>query len=133
MLINSSHILLIIAFLALPFKGKAQCPKSDAWVGGRLSGDFVKIVFQNQDQINADRFCSGVKRETRIDSFQVLIMRDTTIIFKIKNVSQRFNGDFKNFIKSVEVKDKIIFYDIWGTDYDGAKIYLDPLEYRIIE
>ncbi|WP_153800782.1 hypothetical protein [Foetidibacter luteolus] len=133
MLLKSKHLLFFTIFFAFSFKGKSQCPKSDAWVGGRLSGDFVKVVFQNQNHINADRFCSGIKRETRIDSFQVMIIRDTTLIFKCKNISQAFNADFKNFIKSVELNDKILFYSIWGTDYDGAKVYLNPLEYRIME
>lgn len=133
MFLKSKHLLFFTVFFAVSFNGKSQCPKSDAWVGGRLSGDFVKAVFQNQDHINADRFCSGIKRETRIDSFQVVVIRDTTLIFKSKNISQVFNADFKNFIKSVQPNDKILFYSIRGTDYDGANVYLNPLEYRIVE
>jgi hypothetical protein len=112
---------------------KTQCPKSDASVGGRLSGEFVMIVFQNQDHINADRFCSGFRKETSIDSFQVMVIRGTQIIFKFKNIGQRFKNDFKNAIKMAEVNDKVLFYDIIGTDFDGTKVYLNPIEYRLIE
>ncbi|HEY4876753.1 MAG TPA: hypothetical protein VIH86_14335 [Puia sp.] len=127
------NIFRVLVVLLLSTKANSQCPKSDAWIGGRLSGDFTKIVFQNQDHINADRFCSGINRETSIDSFYVMIIRDTTIIFKFKNIGQMFKNDLKNVIKTVEVYDKILFYDIWGTDYDGTKIFLNPLEYRLTE
>jgi hypothetical protein len=131
--LKSRFILYIFTFILLSIKAKSQCPKSEAWVGGRLSGEFVKIVFQNQEHIGADRFCSGIRRETSIDSFQVMIIRDTAIIFKFKNIGQSFNSDFKIAIKAVEVNDKILFYDIKGTDYDRSKVYLNPLEYRLTE
>lgn len=125
--------LFLITFLFCSAKAHSQCPKSYAWICGRLSGYFVKVVFQNQDEINADRICSGLRRETQIDSFQVLIIRDSCIIFNSKNIGKIFDRNLKNFIKKVELGDKVLFFNIWGTDYDGTKVYLNPLEYILIE
>ena len=121
------------AILFLSCTANSQCPKSEAWVGGRLSGDFHILVFQNQDRLNADRFCSGIRRETIIDSFNILIIRDTSIVFRSKNIGPVFNSNFMAFTKKLVPNDKVVFYSIWGTDYDATKVYLDPLEYRLSE
>jgi hypothetical protein len=117
----------------LSLNTNAQCPKSRAWVGGRLSGAFVKIVLQNQDRINADRFCEGIRRTTQVDSFSIIIIRDSTIIFRSQNIGNLFDNNFKKQIEKIQINDKMLLFNIWGTDYDGKKVFLDPLEFWVTE
>jgi hypothetical protein len=133
MILIFRNILCFISILFFSLKAYSQCPKSEAWVGGRVSGYFTKIVFQNQDSINADRFCSGVRKETQIDSFSIIIIRDTSIIFRLKNIGSKFENSLKSVIKEAKVNDKVLFFDIWGTDYDKNRVHLDPLEYHLTE
>lgn len=123
-------ILLLILFFSFR-QSRAQCPKSEAWVGGRLSGEFNRTVFINQDRINADRFCNGERKETKIEGFSIIVIRNDTIILSFKNSGYLFQRDLKSFLNKIKINDRVLIYDIRGTDYDGSKIQLNPLEYKI--
>ena len=127
------NVICLAAFLLLSVAGKAQCPGNEASVGGIKSGEFEKTVFQSQTQMDAGSHCGIFDTTTIVDSFQVLVIRNTVILYKGKNTGGVFSSSLKDVMQTITTNDKILFFDICGTGPDGKNVFLNPLEYRITE
>jgi hypothetical protein len=67
----------------------------------------------------------------RVDSFSVMILRDTAIIFRFRNVGMLFQKELKSAFQSLIPQDRVLFYRIYATDPYLRNRLLDPLEYVI--
>jgi len=65
-----------------------------------------------------------------VDSFNVLVMRDTSIIISRKNKGAAFAKELKQLFDDLKVGDKVLAYDIYAT-MTKQKILINPLEYLI--
>lgn len=63
-----------------------------------------------------------------VDSFCIVIIRDTLAIARIKNKGQFFTSDAKAQMSKLAVKDRVLIYDIYGRDFGGKTVFIRPIE-----
>jgi hypothetical protein len=66
-----------------------------------------------------------------IDSFTIILVRNTITILHKKIVGQLFSENLKAELRSVTTNDKIIIYNIFGRDYGDKIVSIRPLEFTI--
>ena len=63
-----------------------------------------------------------------IDSFCVVIIRNTEIVTQINNKGQIFTPSTKAQMSKVAANDRVIIYAIYGRDYGDKKVFVPPAE-----
>ena len=107
-------------------------PKYVAQVGGKGSGNMIKGEFLVQQGVGGLRKLSATHWEPiQVDSFQILVLRDTSVVLRYSNKGNLFEAKLKILLKKLMVSDRILIYDIYATDVGSIKVYLSPLEYKI--
>jgi len=120
---------LLIAFLIHSQAFGQSMPKYAAMVGGKESGQIRRGEFLAQQGVGGMRYIAGNHWERiPIDSFCIVIMRDTAAIAQIKNKGQIFTFDSKAQLSKLAVNDRVLIYDIYGRDYDGKTVFIRPIE-----
>jgi hypothetical protein len=103
-----------------------------ATVGGEWSGSMKKGHFLAQTGVGAfHRVSFNHWERIKVDSFNVTIVRDTSIILMTKNAGNVFHENLKTLLKGIMTGDKVLIFDIYATDLSKKKVFLAPLEYLI--
>jgi hypothetical protein len=127
----SLKLLVLIAFAHLMHNdsfGQAF-PKYAAMVGPKESGQMIRGEFLAQQGVIGLRFIKGNHWEPiPIDSFSIVVIRDTAIVMQLKNIGQTFTDYSKAQLKKVMVYDRILIYNIHGRDYGDKPVFLRPVE-----
>jgi hypothetical protein len=66
-----------------------------------------------------------------VDSFDIIILRDTSQILFFRNKGNKFEETLRTQLKSLMINDRVLIFDIYTKDYPGISVYLNPLEYKI--
>jgi hypothetical protein len=126
---------LLLTFLLAVSVGNVfaqSIPKFGAEVGVKEGGTIAKGEFLAQQGVRGLRHISNSHWESiPIDSFNIVALRDTVMIFCKKINGQLFTDDLRSELKSLKSKDKIIIYDIFGKDYGEKVVSIRPLEFRL--
>lgn len=127
---------LIISFLLLATMHTTSFgqsfPKYAAMVGGKESGPIKRGEFIAQQGVRGIRFFKGNHWEPIIvDSFSLMILRDTTVILQIKNRGQIFTENVKTELKKLMANDRVIIYSIYSRDYGNKLVFIRPVEFII--
>jgi hypothetical protein len=107
-------------------------PNYVAQVGMDGSGKIARGQFLAQQGVR------GLRRLTQshwesipIDSFSLLIIRDTSILFQHRNHGNFFDAQLTEALKVLEPNDRVLIFNIYGRDYGDKLVQLPPLEYKI--
>jgi hypothetical protein len=107
-------------------------PKYAAMVGGKESGQIRRAEFLAQQGVAGMRYSAGNHWERiPIDSFSIIIIRDSVVIAQIKNKGQTFISNTKDQISKLFVNDRILIYNIYGRDYGDKVVFVRPIEFII--
>ena len=124
--------ILVALFKVNPVNSQTIRPTVLAAVGGKSSDSVSK------NQISLQEGVSGHWKVTEdhwekmiIDSFSLMILRDTMIIFKHRNFGNRFDQKIKTALGNLAKGDRVLLFNIYGNDPNRNKIFLSPLEYVI--
>jgi hypothetical protein len=128
---KKSSLFFFLAFCAIAVFGQSF-PKYAANVGGRESGQITKGAFLAQQGVGGTRFIADHHWESiPIDSFSIVVLRDTLTILHRRIKGQLFSDDLKTTLKALTTNDKILIYNIYGRDYGDKVVYMRPLELTI--
>lgn len=104
-------------------------PKCAAMVGGKESGKIRRGEFLAQQGVGGMRYIAGNHWERiPIDSFSIVIIRDTVVIAQIKNKGQIFTSEAKAQMDKIAVNDRVLIYDIYGRAYGDKTVFVRPIE-----
>ncbi len=107
-------------------------PKFIAQVNGTGSGLMKRGQFLAQQGVGAQRKITSYHSEPiPVDSFTLLIQRDTSILFLFRNKGNMFAEDLKTKMKSIQRNDRVLIFNIYAHNVDGNVLFLSPLEYKI--
>jgi hypothetical protein len=120
---------LLFAFLVQNHSFGQTSPKYAAMVGGKESGQIKRGEFLAQQGVGGMRFIAGNHWERiPIDSFSIVVLRDTSIILQLKNIGQVFTDNSKNELKKLMASDRVLIYNIHGRDYGNKSVSIRPVE-----
>ena len=120
--------LVFAALMHIDSFGQAM-PKYAAMVGQRESGKIVRGEFLAQQGVGGMRLIRGNHWESiPIDSFSIIIIRDTIVVMQFKNIGQTFSDFSKAQLKQLMVNDRVLIFNIHGRDYGDKPVFLRPLE-----
>lgn len=129
MQIFKSILLLIIAFKMHNYSFAQALPKYAAMVGSKESGYIKRGEFLAQQGIGGMRFIGGNHWERiPIDSFSIVVIRDTAIVIQLSNIGQTFTDYSKAQLKKLMVDDRVLIYNIHGRDYGEKPVFIRPVE-----
>lgn len=98
-------------------------------VGGKKGGQITRNEFLAQQGVGGMRYIAeGHWEPIPIDSFCILIVRDTTVIARIKNKGQIFTSEAKAHFSKLAVNDRILIYDVYGRDYGDKTVAAVSIE-----
>ena len=98
-------------------------------VGGKESGQIRRGEFLAQQGVGGMRYIAGNHWENiPIDSFSIVIIRDTVVIAQVKNKGQIFASDTRAQLNKMTANDRVLIYDVFGRDYDGKTVFVRPVE-----
>ena len=107
-------------------------PKYVAHVGIVGSGTMKRNQFLAAPGVGGLRKISAHHWEPiPVDSFTLIILRDTFTLHLYRNVGNYFEPSLKLLLKDLQTNDKVLIFNIYGRDYGNKKVYLSPLEYKI--
>lgn len=66
-----------------------------------------------------------------INKFSLIVLRDTSIVFKYDNRGGKFEDSVKSALQKVQSNDSILFFRIYAKLPNGSDILLNPLEFKI--
>ena len=90
-------------------------------------------TFIAQQGVEGMRFISGNHWESLpIDSFTLMIQRDTVILYKQKVNDQYFNENLKEELKIIQTGDRILIFNIYGYGIDKKTVFIRPIEFIIM-
>ncbi len=127
------RLVVLNAIFLLSYWASAQYrPKYIAFVGGQKSGEIVAGSFKAQQGVGGEFFVAGNHWESLlVDSFRMITFRNNRMLFTHQNIGNKFDSTLRLSIKSLDVGDRILVYDIWATTAQHSKIFLQPLEYLL--
>ncbi|MGQ0739204.1 MAG: hypothetical protein ACT4OJ_09115, partial [Bacteroidota bacterium] len=119
---------LFILFLQFNLSGQSF-PKYAATVGGKESGLIKRGEFLAQTDIGGIRWIGGNHWERiPIDSFSIIIIRDSVTILNQKIKGQIFTGDLRQKFTELRINDRVIFYGIYASNYNNQQVFIRPVE-----
>jgi hypothetical protein len=123
---------LMLAFLSYRQVFGQSMPKYAAMVGGNASGQIRRDEFLAQQGVGGMRYIAGNHWEhIPIDSFFIIIIRDTAVIAQIKNKGQIFTPNAKAQLSKLLVNDRVLIYNMYGRDYGDKVVSVRPIEFII--
>ena len=126
-----SFTLIVLVLLHTQMQGQG-IPKYTAIVGGQEGGSIARGAFLAQQGVGGMRFLAGNHWEPiRIDSFSIVVQRDTAIVFKNKVIGQIFDTKLKERMKEIIKGDRIIICNIYGHGPENIPIFIRPIEFII--
>ena len=112
--------------------GQIINPTHVAYIGGIENGPVKRGFFLAQQGVGAMRKITMEHWEhITVDSFSVIIKRDTSVIYQYRNKGNLFEKDLQAIFKNLRNNDTVLIFDINATDLDRKHIYISPLEYKI--
>lgn len=123
----------LLFLLALQLFADAQSrPRFTASVGGQEGGNMSRGSFLVQQGVGGLWHVADDHWERlQIDSFSLLVQRDTTILFNRKNKGNLFEPQLTERMKMILAGDRVLVYNIYGRDVDGKVVLIRPLEFII--
>ena len=125
----------LLVALYITFTGEVfgqMNPKYVALVGGIGSGYIKRGQFLAEQGVMGMRKISAHHWEPiPVDSFTLMILRDTSTLHLYRNVGNHFEPSLKLLLKGLKINDNILIFNIHARDYGNKKVYLSPLEYKI--
>jgi hypothetical protein len=104
-------------------------PKYAAMIGGKESGQIKRGELLAQQGVGGMRYIAGNNWERiPVDSFCIVVMRDTVVLAQIKNKGQNFTSDTKAQLSNLAVNDRVLIYYIYGRDYGDKTVFIRPIE-----
>ena len=138
-ILNSRFLVVISIFLfnaSFAQKGRniteAPNPECYAKVGNIKSRTVQKKIFCAQEGIIAFIKISLSHWEPIVvNSFSVLILRDSSVVFQYKNTGNKFESSLRSAFQNLQSNDSILIYSIDTRLADKKTIFLNPLELKI--
>lgn len=124
-------ILSLSFFLSWIAHGQA-IPKFTAMVRGKEGGKISRGAFLAQEGVGGMRFIGGNHWEgISIDSFSIIVQRDSLVICKSHIIGQFFDYNLKISLSAIQKDDRIVIFRIYSHNYDGTIIFIRPIEFII--
>lgn len=138
-ILNSSFLVVISIFLfnaAIAQKDRiiteAPNPECFAKVGNIKNRTVQKKVFSEQEGIIAYIKVSPTHWEPIVvNSFSVLILRDSSVVFQNKNTGNKFETSIRAVFQNLQSNDSVLIYSIDTRLADKKTMFLNPLEFKI--
>jgi hypothetical protein len=110
-----------------------QAPDPEPEVGGLSKGIIKKGFLMAQQGVSASILITsyGHKENIQIDSFTVVIFRNTNIVFNNNNIGAIFEHLTKTAFESLQAGDKITITNIKATTITSTTLSLRPIEFDI--
>jgi GldM C-terminal domain len=123
-LINlGSHIWYVVS-LPLPIATVGSYPNGSTVPKGAISAQMGIGAYEPYYDV-------GLCMNFIVDSFSVVIMKNSVVQFSAHNKGNAFSEDIKAAFSKMEPGSIVLLSDIWITNYYKEAIKLDPLEYLI--
>jgi hypothetical protein len=107
-------------------------PQYVAQVGGLSSCSMKRGQFLVQQGVAGKiRINSTHWEPIPVDSFALVVIRDTTVILNHHNIGNHFDSHLISELQKLNINDRVLIFSIYAHDYTKTKIYLAPLEFRI--
>jgi hypothetical protein len=127
-----TSILFLLTLGLFELSSAQMNPTYVAYVGANWSGPVHKNAFLAQSGVGASNKMNEQHWEhLSVDSFKLIVMRDSSIILNYRNIGNIFEIKLKEGLKTIQVGDRILIYDIWTKLHKGKEVLLQPLEYII--
>jgi hypothetical protein len=94
-------------------------------------GKVKKLFFLSYDVLTASYPGFDFGGDVFVQSFKVIVIRDSSAIFVKENIGNHFSKDFIDFSKLLQTSDLIIFSQIKIKRGDGKEKVLGPMEFTI--
>jgi|GEM_PF-4407988 len=119
---------LLVLFLQFNLFGQSF-PKYAATFGGKESGLIKRGEFLAQNGIGGMRWIGGNHWERiPIDSFSIIIIRDSVTLVNKKIKGQVFTEDLRQIPTGLTSNDRVIFYGIYAKNYNNQQVLIRPIE-----
>lgn len=103
-----------------------------ARLGNIKSRSVPKKVFTAQEGVTAYiRINTSHWEPTILNSFSIIVLRDSSVVFQHKNDGKRFNSRVKAAFQELQSNDTVLIFNIQTQLPDGKTMILDPLEFKI--
>ena len=107
-------------------------PQYVAQVGGVSSCSMKRGQFlAQQGVVGKIKINSSHWESIPVDSFNLVVIRDTATILNHHNIGNHFDPYLKSELQQLQINDRILIFSIYAHDYTKARVYLSPLEFAI--
>ena len=107
-------------------------PKYVAQVGGIGSGKMTRGQFLAQEGVGGRRRMTQDHWEPIvIESFSLIIIRDTVILVQYKNHGNFFEANLRKAMTALKPRDLVLIFNIYARDYGDKIVQPPPLQYEI--